>query len=43
MNEIANNALEKRNKEYYENLKVERHGNKSFQERKEHDHLGIKR
>ena len=30
MNEIANNPLEKRNKEYYENLKVERHGNKSF-------------
>ena len=30
MNEIANNQVEKRNKEYYENLKVERHGNKSF-------------
>ena len=30
MNEIANNPLEKRNKEYYEDLKVERHGNKSF-------------
>ena len=30
MNEIANNPLEKRNKQYYENLKVERHGNKSF-------------
>ena len=30
MNEIANNPVEKRNKEYYENLKVERHGNKSF-------------
>ena len=30
MNEIANNPLEKRNKEYYENLKVERHGNKIF-------------
>ena len=30
MNEIANNPLEKRNTKYYENLKVERPGNKSF-------------
>ena len=30
MNKIANNPVEKRNKEYYENLKVEGHGNKSF-------------
>ena len=30
MAKIANNSLAKRNKEYYEDLKVERHGNKSF-------------
>ena len=34
LNEIANNPLEKRNKEYYENLNVERHGNKSFTNKK---------
>ena len=43
MNEIANNPLEKRNKEHNENLKVEKTWKQGLNEPKEYDHLGIMR
>ena len=42
MNEIANNPVEKRNKEYFENLKVERHGNKSLMDKIEFQTTPVK-
>ena len=43
MNEIANNPLGKRNKEYYENLNFAKTWKYELHERKEYDHLGIMR